>query len=51
MARNAPVAVVETPEFLAATRILMDESERAQLVDFLANNPVAGDLIPGTGGV
>jgi len=51
MAQSAPVAVVETPEFLAATRKLMDEDERAALVDFLANNPVAGDLIPGTGGV
>ena len=51
MAQSAPVAVVETPEFLAATRKLMDEDERAALVDFLANNPVTGDLIPGTGGV
>lgn len=51
MGRSAPVAVVETPEFLAATRKLMDEDERALLVDFLAHNPEAGDLIQGTGGV
>lgn len=51
MAQSAPVTVVEIPEFLAATRKLMDEDERVQLVDFLANNPAAGDLIPGTGGV
>ncbi len=51
MAQSTPVTVVETPEFLAATRKLMNEDERARLVDFLANNPVAGDLIPGTGGV
>ena len=43
--------MVETPEFLAATRKLMDVEERALLVDHLALNPMAGDLIPGTGGV
>ena len=51
MVKSAPVAVVETPEFLAAARKLMDDDERALLVDFLASNPEAGDLIPGTGGV
>jgi hypothetical protein len=39
------------PEFLAATRKLMDEDGRAALVDHLARNPTAGDLIQGTGGV
>ena len=29
----------------------MDDDERGLLVDFLARNPLAGDLIPGTGGV
>ncbi|MEJ0025894.1 MAG: type II toxin-antitoxin system RelE/ParE family toxin [Rhizomicrobium sp.] len=48
---DAPVAVIETPEFLAATRKLMGEEERIELVDYLAINPTAGDLIPGTGGV
>jgi hypothetical protein len=47
----APVTVVETPEFLAVSRKLMDETDRAELVDYLAHNPTAGDLIPGTGGV
>ena len=51
MARMVPVTVVEMPEFLSATRKLMDEAERALLVDYLAYNPMAGDLIPGTGGV
>jgi hypothetical protein len=49
--RSAPVSVVETPEFLAATKAIMDEEERGLLVDYLARNPLAGDLIPGTGGV
>lgn len=51
MSGSAPVSVVETPEFLIATRKLVDEDERALLVDYLAHNPTAGDLIPGTGGV
>ena len=51
MAGPIPVTVVETPEFLSATRKLLTDEERAQLVDFLAMNPDAGDLIAGTGGV
>ena len=51
MAGPIPVTVVETPEFLSATRKLLNDDERAQLVDFLAMNPGAGDLIAGTGGV
>jgi hypothetical protein len=46
-----PVTVVETPEFLSATRKLLTEGERAVLVDYMAHNPLAGDLVPGTGGV
>jgi hypothetical protein len=45
------VSVVETPEFLAAAQRIMDEDERGFLVDYLARNPSAGDIIPGTGGV
>jgi len=51
MAHPVPVSVIETPEFLSAIRKLMDDVERAQLVDYLAQHPTAGDLIPGTGGV
>lgn len=51
MAGARPITVVETPEFLSATRKLMSNEERAVLVDYLAYNPIAGDLIPGTGGV
>jgi len=36
---DAPIAVVESDEFLAATRKLMHEDERAALVDYLARNP------------
>lgn len=51
MSKPSPVGVVETPEFLGATRRIMDEEERGLLVDYLAYNPTAGELIPGTGGV
>ena len=46
-----PVSVIGTPEFLTATRRIMDDEERAVLIDYLACNPGAGDLIRGTDGV
>jgi hypothetical protein len=51
MSASVPVAVAETPEFLSATRKLLDDTERTALIDYLAYNPTAGDLIPTTGGV
>ena len=48
--RPALQAVIETPEFLIAARRVLTDAERAALVDFLAANPTAGDLMPGTGG-
>jgi hypothetical protein len=51
MTRTVPISVVETPEFLSAARKFMSDEERALLVDYLAYNPMAGDLISGTGGV
>ena len=42
--------VVETLEFLTQARRLLTEQERSELVDFLARNPTAGDLMQGTGG-
>ncbi len=38
-------------EFLSATKKLMDDEERAELVGYLAFHPTAGDVIPGSGGV
>ena len=37
-------------EFLAATRKLMDDEERAELVEYLSYHPTAGVVVPGTGG-
>ncbi len=51
MVHAPPVSVVETPTFLSAVRKLIPEDDRVGLVDFLAHNPTAGDLIVGTGGI
>lgn len=45
------VTVVETPEFIARTDRLMSDEDRQELIDHLARNPTAGDVIQGTGGV
>ena len=50
MAASPLQTVVETPEFLAQARGLLTEQGRGELVDFLARNPTAGDLMQGTGG-
>ena len=43
--------VTETPTFSRQADKLFSEDERRGLIDFLAENPMAGDEIPGTGGV
>lgn len=48
---NTPMTVVETAEFLRKTKLLFSRSERAELAAFVAANPDAGEIIPGTGGV
>ena len=42
--------VVETPTYLKAAEALYSEAERASIVTTLANDPEAGDVMPGTGG-
>ena len=44
-------SVAETPIFTRQTEKLFSEDEKRELIDFLAENPLAGDEIPGTGGV
>jgi len=51
MAKRLPITIVETPEFLSASRKLLTDEQRADLVDYLARNPEQGDLIPESGGV
>ena len=43
--------VAETPLFSRQADKLFTEDERRDLIDYLAENPLAGDEIPGTGGV
>ena len=49
--RTRPITVAETHVFMRAAGRIWDEAERAELIDYLAHNPEAGDVIPGTGGV
>ena len=43
--------VIETPTFTRQADKLFSEDEKRELIDMLAENPLAGDEIPGTGGV
>ena len=43
--------VAETPLFSRQADKLFSEEERRDLIDHLAENPLAGDESPGTGGV
>ena len=45
------LTVAETPTFSRQADRLFGEDERREPIDFLAANPLAGDEIPGTGGV
>jgi len=48
---RALVTVVETTAFARRADKLLAPDERDDLITFLAENPEAGDEIPGTGGV
>lgn len=48
---DAPMTVVETARFLKDVKSIMPDSEREELVAFLAANPGAGEIIPETGGI
>jgi hypothetical protein len=45
------LTVVEAPIFTRQTAKLFTEDERHELISFLSENPLAGDEIPGMGGV
>ena len=48
---SVPMTVIETASFLRDAKRLMDDSERLEIVLFLARNPDAGDIVQGTGGI
>ena len=43
--------VVETPTYLRSIAAIWNDDEAAAFVDFVAANPQAGDVIPGTHGL
>jgi len=43
--------VVELPIFIKQAAAIFTAAEKDSLIDYLAANPLAGDEIPGTGGV
>ena len=45
------ITIAEVPEFVRRAARLLSAEERTALLVYLAANPRAGDLIPGTGGV
>lgn len=42
--------VIETPEFIDQAKSCMDDQSRTDFIDYIAENPLAGTLITGTGG-
>jgi hypothetical protein len=45
------LTVAELPEYLRAAAKLLVEADRRAILEYLAANPSAGDLMEGTGGV
>ena len=45
------LTVAELPEFIRIADKLLTESERLDIIRYLAERPKAGDLMEGTGGV
>lgn len=45
------LTVIETPVFLATAGAFWNDDQRVEFVDFIASNPLAGDVIPGSGGL
>ncbi|MDX5362978.1 MAG: type II toxin-antitoxin system RelE/ParE family toxin [Pseudazoarcus pumilus] len=43
--------LAETPEYIRRAERLLSESERRDIVSYLALHPKAGDLLEGTGGI
>lgn len=43
--------VVELPEFLKSSEKLLNSSERADIINYLAAHPASGEIMQGTGGI
>jgi len=44
------LTVIETPIFQKQAAKIWSESERMEFIDWIADNPLAGDVIPGADG-
>jgi hypothetical protein len=44
------MTVVETPGFIREASSALTDDERTEMIDYLAANPDAGDIMPETGG-
>jgi len=42
--------IIELPTFSSDAKSIWDEAERGEFCAWLADNPLAGDVIPGSGG-
>jgi hypothetical protein len=45
------LTVIETPVFIDWAAKVWDDTERIAFIDWIASNPLAGDVIPGAGGL
>ncbi len=49
MYNKVMLSVIETPTFLRSIAPFWGDADAAEFVNFIAANPLAGDVIPGTG--
>jgi hypothetical protein len=45
------LTVIETPEFAAWSEKVWSSAEREAFIDWISENPLAGDVIPGASGL
>ena len=45
------LTVIETQEFMAWSALVWSDAEREAFIDWIADHPEAGDVIPGSGGL
>jgi hypothetical protein len=45
------LTVIETPEFIVWASKVWADVDRIAFIDWIADNPLAGDVIPGAGGL
>ena len=50
MYNNEVFTIVETHEFLAQAKKVCSDDEREDFIDWIASNPMSGDVIPGADG-